>query len=460
MILSAANAPRLEVADVFRSVEQGFLERLGPALSIDQRRAFQAVLRCRTAALGGHLELCDRCGHLRPVYNSCRNRHCPKCQAAARAAWLDARQEQLLPVPYFHVVFTLPHQFGPLALQNQRAVYGILFHAAAETLLEVAANPKNLGARIGLLAVLHTWGQTLSHHPHLHCVVPGGGLSLDGTSWIRSRDDFLLPLPILSAVFRGKFLDFLKRAYRSGQLVFHGRLEGLRVPAAFERLLDESVRQRWVVYAKRPFGGPEQVLKYLARYTHRVAISNHRLVSLEDGRVAFRYKDYADANRAKTMTLAAEEFTRRFLLHVLPSGFVRIRYYGLFSHRTHGRQLSLCRQLLADAEPANALPLPQNAVVANAPPGANSADEAPPSPAPQPGASQVVSPPQSAEHAVPTGLAAEPDAAEPSRPLCPLCGVGHMVVVQRLLPTANRATVCRLQASSPQPSAPAACDTS
>jgi hypothetical protein len=316
---------RLEVADVFRNYGSAFLERFGASLSIGQKRVLHAVSVCRTSALGGHVDRCDRCGHERISYNSCRNRHCPKCQAMARAHWMEDRASELLPVAYFHVVFTLPESLGPVALQNKRVVYGILFRAASETLLQIAADPKHLGARIGVLAVLHTWGQNLLHHPHRHCVVPGGGIAPDGKRWISCRKDFFLPVRILSRVFRGKFLEHLKSAFSQGQLSFHGRLRSLRDPTAFEQLLHASVKCDWVVYSKRPFGGPTQVLKYLARYTHRVAISNRRLVDLREGSVCFRWKDYARGNVQKTMSLAAPEFIRRFLLHVLPRGFVRIR---------------------------------------------------------------------------------------------------------------------------------------
>jgi hypothetical protein len=263
---------------------------------------------------------------------------------------LDERAAELLPVPYFHVVFTLPDVFGALALQNRRAVYGILFQAAAETLLQIAADPKHLGARIGFLAALHTWGQNLLHHPHVHCVVPGGGFAKDSARWLRCRDDFFLPVRILSRVFRGKFIDLLKRAYRKGKLNFHGNLQPLEQPSKFERFLDIAVDRNWVVYAKPPFGGPEQVLKYLARYTHRVAISNERLISLDEGKVRFRWKDYAQGNTTKTMTLTATEFIRRFLLHVLPRGFVKIRHYGFLSNRMRKQNLSEARRLLGAVE--------------------------------------------------------------------------------------------------------------
>jgi hypothetical protein len=347
------NRPKLELADVFRNLDLDSLEESGIALSAAQRRVLRDITECRTAALGGHLEQCDRCGHQQIAYNSCRDRHCPKCQAAARAEWLDERAADLLPVEYYHVVFTLPDQLSLLALQNKRAIYGLLFKAASETLLEIAADPKHLGARIGFLAVLHTWGQTLQHHPHLHCVVPGGGLSPDHSKWIACRKGFFLPVKVLSRLFRRKFVCGLRQMFDDGKLRCAGQLCHLVQKVRFERLLDELGRIEWVVYAKPPFGGPEQVLKYLARYTHRVAISNHRLLEFKDGRVSFSYKDYAAGNITKTMMLVAVEFTRRFLLHVLPSGFVRIRHYGFLANRYRRERLDLCRRLLAaSAQPA------------------------------------------------------------------------------------------------------------
>jgi len=346
--------PGLEVADVFRDGEPDFLARYGPTLSREQRRVFRAVTQCRTAALGGHVQRCSDCGHEKIQYNSCRNRHCPKCQAMARAAWLEKREGELLPVPYFHVVFTLPHELAPLALQNKRVVYGLLFRAASRTLLEVAADPKHLGAQIGCLMVLHTWGQNLMHHPHVHAVVTGGGLSPDGSRWVHSktsgcRQPFFAPAKILSRVFRGKFIALLKQAFASGELGFHGRLKPLSDAAAFEGLLNKAVRHDWVVYAKRPFTSPNCVLKYLARYTHRVAISNQRLVKLGEGQVSFRYKDYADDQQAKIMRLSTAEFIRRFLMHTLPSRFVRIRYFGLLANRNRHARLDKCRCLLGVA---------------------------------------------------------------------------------------------------------------
>jgi hypothetical protein len=342
----------LEVADVFRDGQSRFVAQYGHTLRPEQRRVLAAIIRCRTAELGGHVQRCDECGHQRIQYNSCRNRHCPKCQATARAAWLEARQAELLPIPYFHVVFTLPEEIRPLALQNKRIVYGILFRAAAETLREVAANPKHLGAEVGFLAALHTWGQNLMHHPHVHCVVTGGGLAPGRSRWVpcqqsrRRKKLFFVPVQILSRVFRGKFIAFLKQAFRKGQLLFHGKLAPLIQPTMFERQLDTSVKKNWVVYAKRPFGGPDRVLKYLARYTHRVAISNQRLVELRDGQVSFRYKDYAAGEQSKVMTLSTAEFIRRFLMHTLPNGFVRIRYYGFLANRDRHHRLDQCRRLL------------------------------------------------------------------------------------------------------------------
>lgn len=344
------NRPPLEVADIFRLYAPEYLTEFGDTLSADQRRVLRDVAACRTAALGGHVERCDRCGHQRIAYNSCRNRHCPKCQATARARWLDQRAAELLPIPYFHVVFTLPEAIAPLAMQNKRAVYGILFQAAAETLLEIAATPKHLNAELGILAVLHTWGQNLLHHPHLHCVVTGGGLSPDRSRWVSCRDGFFLPVRVLSCVFRGKFLDLLHKAFDKGKLSFYGAMISCQTAEGFNRLLDGAVKKDWVVYAKPPFGGPRHVLKYLARYTHRVAISNKRLLAVAGGKVQFQWKDYAAGNVQKTMTLEAGEFIRRFLLHVLPSGFVKIRHYGFLSNRFRRENLALARRLLGVQE--------------------------------------------------------------------------------------------------------------
>jgi len=338
--------PKLEVADVFRRYGAAYRQQHAGSLSRGQRRVMSAIELCRTAALGGHLEQCDACGHQRPAYNSCRNRHCPKCQSLARAQWLEDRQAELLPVEYFHVVFTVPEEMAAIAYQNKEVVYGILFRAAAETLRTIARDPQHLGAEIGFLAVLHTWGQNLLHHPHLHCVVPGGGISPEGTRWISCRPGFFLPVRVLSRLFRRLFLEYLQAAFDQGQLQFFSSLERLRDPKAFAEYLAPLRQTEWVVYAKPPFGGPQQVLDYLGRYTHRVAISNNRLVDIENGQVTFRWKDYRHHDRQKTMTLDADEFIRRFLLHVLPDGFQRIRHYGFLSHRYRQAKLALCRQLL------------------------------------------------------------------------------------------------------------------
>jgi len=323
----------------------------------------RAIEVCRTAALGGRVEQCDRCGHRTITYRSCRDRHCPKCQSLARAKWLEDHRAQLLPVQYFHVVFTVAAQVASIALQNKKVVYNILFRAVSETLRRIAVDPKHLGAEIGFLAVLHTWGQNLQHHPHIHCVVPGGGLSPDGRRWVHSRNGFFLPVRVLSRLFRGLFLSYLQQAFDAGKLGFHGRLADLSNPEAFKGLLKSCRKTKWVVYSKPPFGGPAQVLDYLGRYTHRVAISNDRLLGLENGEVTFRYKDYKDGNAQKTMILEADEFIRRFLLHVLPSGFVRIRHYGFLANRVRATKLALCRRLLcvgvSSPEPSNP-ELPQN----------------------------------------------------------------------------------------------------
>jgi len=339
--------PPLEVADIFR--QQGYDFRLTHTLSPEQRRVMRAIEQCRTASLGGHVEQCDACGHQRIAYNSCRNRHCPKCQSLAKARWLQARLADLLPVEYFHVVFTLPEQLAAVALQNKRVVYNLLFAAAAETLRTIAADPRHLGADIGFLAVLHTWDQTLRHHPHLHCVVPGGGLSLTSEDWRSCRRGFFLPVKVLARLFRRLFLEGLERAYEKGKLSFHGACAFLTKPTAFNRLLKSVHAREWWVYAKRPFGGPTQVLAYLGRYTHRVAISNHRLLSLQHGKVTFSWRDSRHGQVQSTMTLSADEFMRRFLLHVLPRGFQRIRQFGLLANRRRG-ELARCRQLLGTTD--------------------------------------------------------------------------------------------------------------
>lgn len=348
--------PPLEVADVVRAHRADYESSHGGILPGHERRVLDDIECCRTAALGGHVLRCNECGHEEIAYNSCRNRHCPKCQAAARTDWLADRERELLPVEYFHVVFTLPKEIAPLAFQNKRLVYGMLFQAASETLREVAASEKHLGAEIGVLAVLHTWGQNLQHHPHVHCVVPGGGLAPDGAKWVPCRSGFFLPVRVLSTLFRGKFLDRLKRAFVSDDLVLHGGLAKLDNDAVFRAWLSPLYEKDWVVYSKRPFGSPARVLKYLARYTHRTAIANSRLVALRDGNVSFLWKDYAHGCRRRVMTLTAVEFLRRFLRHVLPKGFVRIRHYGLFANRHRYEKLAVCRQLIeAGSSPSDAV---------------------------------------------------------------------------------------------------------
>jgi hypothetical protein len=338
--------PALEVADVLRRHGQAYRETHRGSLSYSQLRVMRAIEVCRTADLGGHVEQCDQCGHQRISYNSCRNRHCPKCQSLAKAQWLEERQADLLPVPYFHVVFSVPQQIAALAYQNKNVVYGILFRAVAETLRRIAADPKHLGAEIGFLAVLHTWGQTLEHHPHIHCVVPGGGLAPDENRWISCRPGFFLPVRVLSRLFRRLFLQHLDHAFQTGRLKFFTQLQPLRDPTEWNKYLATARLHEWVVYAKRPFGGPEQVLEYLGRYTHRVAISNDRLKDLKDGNVSFAYKDYRHESQQKVMTLAADEFIRRFLLHVLPPGFQRLRQYGFLSGHSRTVKLARCRELL------------------------------------------------------------------------------------------------------------------
>jgi Putative transposase/Transposase zinc-binding domain len=348
---------RLEVADVFRQHEQEFLQRWGHTLSAQQLRAFRDICACRTAALGAHLEQCDRCPHQAIAYNSCRNRHCPKCQSTARDKWLAARSAELLPVPYCHLVFTLPHELSALALQNPRLIYDVLFRAVSETLLTIATDRRHLGAHVGFLAVLHTWSQKLLYHPHLHCVIPAGGMSPDRSQWIRSRQRFFLPVKVLSKMFRGKFLAFLGAAYRQKKLRLLGSLAKLDNPTDFDRLVRQLRSMSWVVFAKRPFGGPEYVIKYLARYTHRVAIANGRLVSMGNGQVTFLWRDSADGNQQKLMTLDAVDFIRRYLLHILPSGFVKIRHFGFLANRNRRKALLQCRSLLPAPVTASPSPL-------------------------------------------------------------------------------------------------------
>ena len=376
--------PRLTVAEVIRSGLDEFLERYGPELTPEQRRALNDLISCRTSALGGHILGCPECGHQQIAYNSCGNRHCPTCQATAAARWLEACAAELLPVPYFHLVFTLPDALDPIALANPRVVYDLLLRTAAETVLELAADPKLLGAQTGVLAVLHTWGQNLQFHPHVHCVVPGGGLSPDGTRWVASPSNFFLPVRVLSRVFRGKFLAGLRAAFAKGELRF--------AADQFEQALSATAHIDWVVYAKPPFGGPEQVLKYLARYTHRAAISNARLLDFEDGMVRFRYKDYAHGNRNRVMTLTALEFVRRLLLHILPTGLQRIRHYGILANRHRQAKLALCRQLLRVGTAAE---------------------------------------PESPEETRATRES--PSSITPTR-VCPVCGAGRMIVIGELPP--------------------------
>jgi len=343
--------PDLEVADVLRRHGADYRRDHDRHLGRVERRVMAAVEACRTAALGGHAEHCTDCGLVRQAYNSCRNRHCPKCQGLARAEWLAERQAELLPVPYFHVVFTVPAQVAEIAFQNKAAVYAILFKAASEALRVAAADPRHLGAEIGVVAVLHTWGQNLHHHPHVHCVVPGGGLSLDDQRWVSCRPGFFLPVRVLSRLFRRLFLERLQDAFEAGQLRFFSDLARLADPDAFCAHMVELKRIEWVVFAKPPFGGPEQVLAYLGRYTHRVAIANSRLVGLDHGKVSFRWKDYRHHDKSKLLTLSADEFIRRFLLHTLPDGFHRIRHYGLFANGHRVAKLAQCRLLLAARTP-------------------------------------------------------------------------------------------------------------
>ncbi len=355
--------PTLEVADIFRRYGDAYRREAGVSLSSAQGRVMTAIETCRTAVLGGHVEACDACGHQRIAYNSCANRHCPKCQSLKRAAWIDDRKQDLLDVEYFHVVFTVPQDVAAIAAQNKATVYNLLFRATAETLRTIAADPEHLGAELGFFAVLHTWGQTLVAHPHLHCVIPGGGLSPDGTQWLACRPGFFLPVRVLSRLFRRLFLQHLQAAYDAETLCLERSLAPLQDRPTWTRALAGLRRTEWVVYAKRPFAGPQQVLDYVGRYTHRVAISNDRLLDIEHGEVRFTYKDYrADPPRSpSTMTLAAGEFIRRFLLHVLPAGFHRIRYYGFLGARHRREKLARCRQLLGSAMSA---PTPSAATVA------------------------------------------------------------------------------------------------
>jgi Putative transposase/Transposase zinc-binding domain len=338
------------MADIVRYAGQGFIERSRRWITWQHQKVLLAITRCRTAALGGHRDRCSSCGHTTAIsYNSCRNRHCPRCQANARVRWLQARERELLPTRYVHLVFTLPRELSALALQNKRVIYDLLFQTSAATLLEFARDPRHLGAEIGFFSVLHTWNQRLQHHPHVHCVTAAGGLAADRMHWIPSSKTFFLPVEALSEVFRGKFEDELKAAFRGNQLEFHGDLASLANPQAFARWCRTLFRHKWVVYAKPPFGGPEHALRYLSGYTHRIAISNRRLVALEQGNVTFRWRDSAHANKQRLLTLPVDEFLRRFLLHLLPRGFVRIRNFGFLANRRRAELLPLCFQALASA---------------------------------------------------------------------------------------------------------------
>jgi hypothetical protein len=343
------NRPPLEVADIIRAAGKDFIEKQRSWLTGLHLKVLSAIKRCRTAALGGHRDRCAGCGHIVTIsYNSCRNRHCPKCLNNARKKWLSARERELLAVPYMHLVFTLPRTLSSLILHNKKLLYALLFRTSAATLLEIAADPQHLGAEIGFFSVLHTWGQNLLHHPHVHCVIPAGGLSTNHKTWIHPRYRFFLPCGALSRVFRGKFVAGLKQAFRNGELYLPGELQFLTDKKAFYSFLRTLHRHQWVVYAKPPFGGPKHVLNYLARYTHRVAISNHRLVAFSDGKVTFLWKDYAHGSQQKLMTLSAEEFLRRFLLHVLPRGFVRIRFFGFMANRRRASLLPVCKKLVGE----------------------------------------------------------------------------------------------------------------
>lgn len=385
--------PLLELADIVAAAAHRFTDHPPAWFTWLHRKVLTAIERCRTAAMGGHLDQCSGCGHRAISYNSCRNRHCPKCQSQARDRWLEARRAELLPTPYAHVVFTLPHQLAPLALQNKEVIYGLLFRASAQTLIEIASDPRRLGAEIGFFSVLHTWNQKLQHHPHVHCVVAAGGLARDHTRWVHPRSSrFFLPKDVLSEVFRGKFIEGLRQAHASGQLRFHGKLQGWSQPRLFQSLVRQLFALRWVTYCKPPFGGPEQVLRYLGAYTHRIAISNRRLVRFDNDEVTFRWRDSAHSNTKRFLTLPVDEFLRRFLLHVLPRGLVRIRHFGYLAARRRSILLALAKQLL----PASA--------------------------------SAEIAPAAGCSHA-------------PEKPLplwtCPLCG-GSMILIERLTATQVR----------------------
>ncbi|HMH73310.1 MAG TPA: IS91 family transposase [Bradyrhizobium sp.] len=353
--------PALEVADIFRNHGAAWRKANAGHISLGQLKVMSAIESCRTGALGGHVLRCEDCSHTQIAYNSCRNRHCPKCQGAAAKEWLAAREAELLPVPYYHVVFTLPAQIADIAYQNKAAIYDLLFTASAETMTTIAADPKHLGARIGLISVLHTWGSTMTHHPHVHMIVPGGGISLDGKRWVSCRPKFFLAAPVLSCLFRGLFLHKLLAAHRAGRLTFFGAHAHLNNTRAFAAYLAPLHKTKWYVYGKRPFGGPKAVLAYLSRYTHRVAISNSRLIAADTTGVTFRYKDYRikGPGRYKTMTLKPDEFIRRFLIHVLPNGFHRIRHYGLLASGTKTETIARARELIAAVTPVQTAHQPQ-----------------------------------------------------------------------------------------------------
>jgi hypothetical protein len=342
------------VADLIRIAGQPFLEHSQHWMNSLHQKVLSAILRCRTASLGGHCDACTQCGHIAVSYNSCGNRHCPKCQGNARLRWLEAREKELLRTRYVHAVFTLPRELAPLVLQNKKELFNLLFQCSAETLLEVARNPRHLGAKIGFFSVLHTWDQKLLFHPHIHCVLAAGGLSDDHARWISARNNFFLPIKILSRVFRGKFVAELRNGHETGRIQFHGQLQHLNNSHCFSTWLRTLFRQNWIVYSKRPFGGPEHALRYLGAYTHRVAVSNHRLIGYSDGQVAFRWRDSAHGNKKRIMQLPVEEFLRRFLLHVLPRGFVRIRNFGFLANRSRTDLLPLCHQLLGQTAPQQA----------------------------------------------------------------------------------------------------------
>jgi hypothetical protein len=347
-------APAFEVADILRIYGDRFLQQRGPGMNRQQRKVFRAILHCRTPVLGTHVDACPKCGYQIKTFNSCRNRHCPKCQARSRRRWIAAREREVLDTPYFHVVFTVPQELNVLALQNQRLFYSLMFTASARASLEVAANPDRLGAEIGILSILHTWGQNLHAHPHIHCVIPQGGISPDHTHWIQPRYRYFLPKKVLSRVFRGKLTSGLKRLYRRNNLRLHGSISHLTDPKQFAQFLRTLHKHDWVVDVRPAFGGPRQVIRYLGRYTHRVAISNHRILNFDGEKVTFLWKDYAHGGRRGPMTLHADEFLRRFFLHVLPKGFVRIRNFGFLANRFRTQSLELCKELLAEGSASSA----------------------------------------------------------------------------------------------------------